>query len=197
MLKLKEKYYTEVIPKMKEKFGYKSNLAVPAIQKVTVNTGFGRLVAGKTKQEIEKACAEIVNDLATITGQKSVLTNAKHSIASFKLRKGMPVGAKATLRGEKMYGLLERLICIALPRTRDFSGISPDAVDKAGNLTIGIREHISFPEVSAEKASKIFGLEIVISTSAKSKEEGLELFRLLGFPLRQSLSESEPKGGAH
>jgi large subunit ribosomal protein L5 len=196
MLKLKEKYYTEAIPKMKERFGYKSNLAVPVIQKVTANTGFGRLVAGKTKQEIEKACAEIINDLAMITGQKPVLTNAKNSIANFKLRKGMPVGAKVTLRGEKMYALLERLIYIVLPRTRDFSGISTDSIDKVGNLTIGIREHISFPEVSAEKASKIFGLEIVISTSAKSKEEGLELFSLLGFPLKQSLSESEPKGEA-
>ena len=194
MLSLKEKYHKEAVPGMKEKFGYKNNLAVPNISKVTVNTGFGRLIAGKTKNETEKICKGILDDISLIAGQKPVLTISKKSIASFKLRKGVPIGAKVTLRGQKMWDLLERLNNIALPRTRDFNGINPDAIDNSGNLTIGIKEHISFPEVIAEKASKIFGLQVIVSTSAKNKEQGLELFKLLGFPLKGHLSKSEPSG---
>ncbi len=193
---LKEKYYKEIVPELKKQFGYKNNLAVPRIRKVTVNTGFGRLIAGKTEQESEKIYKNILDDLMLVCGQGPCLTRAKKSIAGFKLRQGFPVGAKITLRGQKMYDFLEKLIYIALPRTRDFEGLSPDAVDKTGNLTVGIKEQIVFPEVSAEKSSGLFGLEIAISTTAKHREQGLELFKLLGFPLKGVLNESKSENKA-
>jgi large subunit ribosomal protein L5 len=184
MLRLKEKYKKKAVPAMMEKFGYKNTLAVPQIEKVVINTSFGRLVAGKSKQETEKEYKGILDTLALIAGQKPILTKAKKSISGFKLRKGMPVGANVTLRRQKMYDLLDRLIHIVLPRTRDFSGLEPSSVDKEGNLTIGIKEHIVFPEVSAEDAKRIFGLELTIVTDAKTREEGLELFKSLGFPIK-------------
>jgi len=171
---------------MMEKFGYKNPLAVPYIEKVVVNTSFGRLVSGKSRQEAEKASKGILEDLSLMTGQRPILTEAKKSISSFKLRKGTPIGAKVTLRKQKMYDFLERLIHIVLPRVRDFAGLEPGSVDKEGNLTIGIKEHIVFPEVSAEKMKTIFGLEITVVTNAKNKSEGLELFRLLGFPIKSN-----------
>lgn len=184
MIHLKDKYRKEVIPKMKEKFGYSNDLAVPLIKKVVVNIGFGKHVSGKTPQERDKIIDSFLKDLALITGQKPVLRNAKKSISSFKLRRGMPIGAVCTLRGQKMYDFLERLIYIALPRSRDFKGINLKSIDKSGNLTVGIREHIVFPEVSPEKARQIFGLEVTVVTNARTREEGIELLKLFGFPIR-------------
>jgi len=184
MDRLKEKFEKVVVPKMMESFGYKNKMAVPRIEKVVINAGFGRLVAGLTKQEREKISQEIAHDLSLISGQKPLFTKARKSIAGFKVRKGMVIGAKVTLRGKRMYDFLERLIYIALPRTRDFRGIDPDSIDKNGNLTIGIKEHIVFPEVSSENVKRIFGFEITVVTNAKTREEAIELYRLLGFPLK-------------
>ncbi len=179
-----EKYKNEVTPKMMEKFGYKNKMAVPKVEKVVVNTGFGRQAVAKTGEDQKKFIDSIVEDLTTICGQKAVKTQAKQSIASFKTRKGMILGAKVTLRGKKMVDFLERLIHLVLPRTRDFQGILPRAVDNQGNLTVAIIEHIVFPEILPEKARNIFGLEVTVVSSAGSREEGLELFRLLGFPIK-------------
>ena len=195
MMSLSEKYNKEAIKKMKEKFGYKNDLAVPKIKKVVVNTSFGRLVGGLGKGDAEKIYKPILEDLSLIAGQKPVLTNAKKSISSFKLREGVPIGAKVTLRGKKMNDLLDRLIHIVLPRTRDFAGLEPKSVDIGGNLTLGIKEQIVFPEVSAENVRKIFGLEITTVTNAKTKEEALELFRVLGFPMKKDLSDP-PRAGS-
>lgn len=184
MLRLKEKYNKEVVPEMMKKFGYKSPLAVPKTKKVVVNTGFGRLVSGKASKDQEKILESILGDLSLITGQKPIKTLAKKSIASFKIRESIPIGAKVTLRKKMMYDFLERLIHVALPRSRDFQGITPSSFDKKGNLTIGVREHIAFPEVSPEKTKNIFGLEITVATNAKSREEGVELLKLMGFPIK-------------
>jgi len=184
MLPLKEKYQKEVVPRMMEKFGYKNKMAVPKIEKVVVNTGFGRLIIGKTTEEQKKIRKAILDDLALICGQYPVLTKARKSISGFKVRKGMAVGAMVTLRKKRMYDFLERLINIALPRTRDFRGIDQRSVDKAGNLTIAIKEHIAFPEISPEQAKIMFGFEVTVVTSAKTREEGLELLKLLGFPIK-------------
>jgi len=181
---LSEKYNTEVIPQMMKKFGYKSKMAVPKIEKVVINTGFGRQIAGKSAEEQKKIQEAVSADFALITGQRPILTEAKKSIASFKTRKGLPIGAKVVLRGKRMTDFLERLIHIVLPRTRDFQGIEPNSFDKKGNLTVAIREHIAFPEILPEKAKDIFGLEITVVTNAKSKEEGIELLKLLGFPIK-------------
>jgi len=181
---LKEKYEKEVVPKMMKKFGYKNKMAVPKIEKVLINVGFGKLISEKTGDEQKKIQQALLEDLAQISGQRPVLTKAKKSISGFKIRKGLPIGAKATLRRGKMYDFLERLINTALPRSRDFWGIPADSVDKNGNLTIGIREHIAFPEISPEKVKFIFGFEVSIVTTARNKEEGLELFKLMGFPIK-------------
>ncbi|MFH0805470.1 MAG: 50S ribosomal protein L5 [Patescibacteria group bacterium] len=178
MQNIKEKYQKEVIPTLKEKFGYKNNLAVPRIIKVVINTGFNP--ANRDK----KAQGEIAEDLSAITGQKLVPCISKISEAGFKIRKGMTVGLKATLRGPKMYDFLDRLVNIALPRCRDFRGLPEKNIDQGGNLNIGIKEHIVFPEISTESAKNIFGFEISITTTAKTQEEGLELFKLLKFPIR-------------
>lgn len=184
MLRLKDKYIKKVIPAMKEKFNYKSNMVVPKIVKVIVNVGFGKFISGKTSDERKKIADNILTDLAQICGQRPVLTKAKKSIAGFKIREGQPVGVKVTLRKKIMYDFLERLINIVLPRTRDFRGINPNSIDEKGNLTIGIREHIVFPEVSPEVTRFNFGLEITVVTTAKSREDGVELLRLLGFPIK-------------
>lgn len=184
MLRLKEKYQKEVIPAMQEKFGYKNPMAVPKIEKVVVNTGFGRLIAGKTPEEQKKIQDAILEDLALLSGQRPILTRAKKSIAGFKIKEGMAIGAQVTLRGKKMNDFLERLIHIALPRSRDFRGIESKSMDKEGNLTIAIKEHIAFPEILPEKAKNIFGLEITVVTTIKNREEGLELLKLLGFPIK-------------
>lgn len=185
MIKLQEKYQKEAIPKMKEKFGYRNNMAVPKIRKVVANVGFGKEITQKTSEEKKKFYNSILEDLSLICGQKPVLRKAKKSVSGFKIRQGMPVGGICTLRGKKMYDFLERLIHVALPRSRDFKGLDPKSIDQEGNLTVGIKEHIIFPEVSPEKAKHIFGFEITVVTDAKKKEEGLELFRLLGFPIKK------------
>jgi len=184
MLRLQEKYKKEAIPAMEEKFGYKNDMAVPKIEKVVLNTSFGRLISGKTPEEQKKIYQPILEDLTLICGQKPILKGAKKSIASFKIRKGLPIGATVILRKKMMHDFLERLIHIALPRSRDFRGIEPKSIDKRGNLTLGIKEHIAFPEILPEKARTIFGLEITVVTNAKSREEALELLKLLGFPIK-------------
>ncbi len=184
IIKLKEKYIKEVIPAMMEKFGYKNRMAVPKIQKVVINTGFGRMIVGKTSEEQKKIYKLVLDDLSLICAQKPVLTKAKKSISGFKTRQGMSIGAKITLRGRKMYDFLERVIHIAIPRFRDFRGIDLKSFDKQGNLTIAVKEHIVFPEVSSEKAKNIFGFEITVVTTAKNREQNIELLRLLGFPIK-------------
>lgn len=169
---------------MKEKFGFKNIMAVPKIEKVVINTGFGRKVTAAGSDERKKINQAICQDLATIAGQAAVLTKAKKSIAGFKLREGMAVGAMVVLRKKRMYDFLERLINIVLPRARDFQGINADSVDKQGNLNMPIKEHIIFPEISPEKIRFIFGFEISVVTTAKDKEQGLELLKLLGFPIK-------------
>lgn len=159
-------------------------MAVPKITKVVVNTSFGRLLSGKTSDEQRKITSEAVDTLSMLSGQKAVTTSAKKSIAGFKIRKGMPIGVKVTLRGKRMYDFLDRLVHIVLPRSRDFQGIPVSAVDQQGNLTIGIREQIFFPEITPEKIKNIMGLEVTIATTAQTKEEGVELFKSLGFPMK-------------
>lgn len=185
MEKLREKYQKEVIPQMREKFGYKNDMAVPRIKKVVVNSSFGKDAVLKTSSEREKMQEIIIQDLALITGQRPKIVKSKKSIAGFKLRQGLEIAAVVTLRKEKMWSFLERLIHLSLPRLRDFKGIAQKSIDKNGNLSIGFREHISFPEIFAEKEKTIFGLEITITVNAKNSEEGLELFRALGFPIRE------------
>lgn len=158
-------------------------MAVPRIMKVTLNTGFGRIAASKSPEEQKKIAQDIAYDLSLLAGQKAQATTAKKSIASFKSRKGMPIGAKVTLRGQRMYDFLDRLIHIVLPRSRDFQGLDAKSLDKKGNMSIGIKEHIFFPEISPEKVKHMIGLEITVTTSAKKREEGMELLKMLGFPI--------------
>jgi large subunit ribosomal protein L5 len=185
MISLKERYKKEAIPKMKEKFGLKNDWAVPKIEKAVINIGFGKMVAGKTSEERKKIIKAISDDLALISGQKSVLTKARKSISGFKIRKGLEVGIAVLLRKKRMFDFLERLVNITLPRSRDFSGIKSSSFDKSGNLTLSIKEHIAFPEISPEKIKSIFSLEITIVTTAKEKEQGIELLRLMGFPIKK------------
>lgn len=177
-MNLQEKYKKQIIPAMKEVFGYKNDMAVPKITKVVINTGIGKF------RDNNSALEDIENGLTMIGGQKPVFTLARQSIASFKTRQGMKVGLRITLRGRRMYDFLERLINFALPRGRDFRGLDPKIVDRLGGLTIGIKEHIIFPEISSEEVRTIFGFEICVATNAKNREEGLELFRLMGFPIK-------------
>ncbi len=185
-ISLKVKYKKKAIPAMQEKFGYKNIMAIPKIRKVVINTGFGRTIAQKTKDEAKKFLDYIISNISQVCGQRPVFTSARKSISSFKLREGSVIGAKVTLRGKKMYDFLEKLINITLPRARDFLGIPLRAADKNGNLNIGIREHVAFPEISPEKSPLIIGMEVTVVTDAKTREEGLELFRLLDFPMKKS-----------
>ena len=182
-MRLQEQYKKEVAPEMIKKFGYKNVMAVPKIEKIVVNCGFGKMVIGKSANEREKIEEYILGSLSTITAQKAVLREAKKSIASFKLRKGLPIGAKVVLRGERMYDFLAKLIRVVFPRNRDFRGISLESVTKEGNLTFGFKEYTPFPEMKIDKG--IFGLEVTVATTAKSKEEGIELLRLTGLPLKK------------
>lgn len=184
MIRLKEKYAKEVIPKMMEKFGYKSPMAVPRVEKVVINTGFGKLIVSKTGDEQKKTSQAILDDLSLICGQKPVLTKAKKAISSFKLRKGMAIGARVTLRSKKMYDFLERIIHIGFPRVRDFRGIDQKSFDEKGNLTVAVKEHTAFSEISPEKVKNIFSFEITVVVTAKTREEGVELLRLMGFPIK-------------
>jgi len=181
---LKEKYQKEVVPAMMKKFGYKNQMAVPMITKVTVNSSFGKEVATKGAGDREKIYTAIAHDIALITGQKPRLAKSKKSIAGFKLRENLEIGANSTLRRQRMWDFLERLLELSLPRSRDFKGIDPKIIDKGGNLNIGFKEHINFPEITTEKEKAIFGLQVTVSTNAKNREEGLELFKLMGFPFK-------------
>lgn len=174
---IKEKYNKEIIQEMKKKFGYKNNLAVPRILKTVVSTGIGSLKDSTKKEIIEKS-------FLAITGQKPIVNTARKSIASFKLRLGMASGYSVTLRGKRMNDFLEKLINITLPRVRDFRGLNPGSIDEAGNLSIGFKEHITFPETSEDDLRNAFGLNVTIVTNAKKKEEALELLRLIGLPFR-------------
>lgn len=176
---LLEKYKKEAMPAMKEKFGYKNDLAVPKIKKIVINTGIGKALKDEKTQET------IAKDLALITGQKPVPTLARRAISEFKVRKGMVVGLKVTLRGKRMYEFLDRLVGATIPRIRDFRGLPEKSIDKEGNLTIGMKEHIVFPEIAHEDIKFIFGLEITVVTNARKREEAVELFRLLGFPIKK------------
>jgi large subunit ribosomal protein L5 len=184
MLRFKERYNKEVVPAMMAKFGYQNLMAVPRVAKTVVNSGFGRLAVALPADEQKKLQQNLVDDLSLICGQKPVLQTSKKSIASFKLRKGLVIGAKVTLRGKRMGDFIDRLIVVALPRSRDFSGLPAQSLDKKGNLSIGLKEQIVFPEITPESAKRIFSLEATIVTTAKTREEGLELLRLLGFPIK-------------
>ena len=178
MARLQDRYKAEIVPRLKEKFGYRNVMQVPKLSKVVVNMGLGDAI--ENVKVIETAAAEI----SIITGQKPVVTKARKSIANFKLREGVPIGVMVTLRRDQMYHFLDKLIAIALPRVRDFKGVSPRGFDGRGNYTIGIREQIMFPEVNYDKIDKIRGMNITIVTTARTDEEGLELLRLMGIPFR-------------
>jgi len=178
LVSVKEKFEKNVIPAIKEKFGYKNNMAVPRIEKVVISTGTGK-ITDKQKMEL------IPDRLAKITGQKPASRPAKKSIATFKLREGDVIGQQVTLRGQRMYDFLDRLINIAIPRQRDFRGINISGVDEMGNLTIGIKEHTIFPETSDEELKNVFGMSVTIVTGAKNKEQAEELFRQIGIPFKK------------
>lgn len=179
MARLKEFYNEDVVEAMMKKFPYKNKMAVPKIEKIVINMGLGEA------KENPKAIENAVNDLTMISGQKPVVTKAKKSVAAFKVREGMPIGCKVTLRGEKMYNFADRLINVSLPRVRDFRGVSPDSFDGRGNYTLGIREQIMFPEIQYDKIDKIRGMDIVFVTTAATDEEAKELLALFGMPFRK------------
>jgi len=180
MPKLKEQYDKEVVPQLMQEFEYTNVMQVPRITKVVLNIGVGEAL------DNAKALDGAVDDLTKIAGQKPVITKAKKSIATFKLREGRSIGTKVTLRQNRMWALLDRLINAALPRTRDFRGIEPDAFDGRGNYTLGLREQLIFPEIEYDKIDKLRGLEICIVTTAKTDEEGRRLLKLLGMPFREN-----------
>jgi len=178
MMSIKEKYKKEVVKKMREKFKLSNDFEVPKIKKAVVNVGTGKFI--KDSGQVE----EIVKTIAAITGQKPLMTKSRKSIAGFKIREGLEVGMKATLRGKRMWDFIEKLVGAALPRVKDFQGIKNSAVDAGGNLNIGLKEQIIFPEILAEEVKIPFSLEITIVTDAHDKKKGLELFKLLGFPIK-------------
>jgi len=178
MARLYDQYKSEIIPKLMEKFQYKNVMQVPKVERVVINIGVGEAIQNP------KALDGAVNDLTIISGQKPVITRAKKSIAGFKLREGMAIGCKVTLRGERMYNFLDKLINLSLPRVRDFRGVSPQAFDGRGNYSLGIKEQTIFPEIEYDKIDKIRGLEVVIVTTAKTDEEARELLRHMGMPFR-------------
>ena len=173
---LKKLYQDEVAPALMQKFGYKSTMQIPRLEKIVVNVGCSEA------RENAKVLDAVVNDLTTITGQKAVVTKAKKSVANFKLREGMPIGAKVTLRGNKMWEFLDRLFNVALPRVRDFRGISADSFDGRGNYALGIKEQLIFPEIEYDKIDKIRGMDIVMCTTAQTDEEARELLKQIGAP---------------
>ena len=176
--RLKEKYQNEVVPALEQKFGYKNIMGVPKVHKVVVSMGVSDAV------QDPKTLDSAANDMALISGQKPIITRAKKSIAAFKLRAGVPIGCKVTLRGARMYYFLDKLFNAALPRIRDFRGVSGDSFDGRGNYTLGLKEQLVFPEIEYDKVDKIRGMDITIVTSARTDEEGLELLRLMGLPVR-------------
>ncbi len=178
-MRLKEKYKKEIVKTLSEKFGYSNELLVPHLNKVVLNVGFGHHL--KEKEFI----ASVEKGLTKISGQKIVFTKAKKSISAFKIREGLIIGAKATLRGDRMFDFVDKLVNITFPRVRDFRGINESSVDRNGNLTVGFKEFVAFPEIHVEEVDNVFGLEVCIASSAKTKNEGLELFRLIGFPFKK------------
>lgn len=176
MPRLKDQYQDEVISELKKKYGYTSVMQVPRLEKIVLNMGVG------DAKDNPKSLEGAINDLTVISGQKPVVTTAKKSVANFKLREGMKIGAKVTLRGARMYEFLDKLISIALPRVRDFRGISPNAFDGRGNFALGVREQLIFPEVDFDKIDKIRGMDVIIVTTAQTDEEARDLLRLLGMP---------------
>ena len=180
MARMKEKYQADVVPALMQEFNYSNVMQVPKLQKIVVNIGLGESIANA--RSIDAA----VGDMTTITGQKPVVTRAKKSIAAFKLREGMPIGAMVTLRGVRMYEFLDRLTSITLPRIRDFRGVSPNSFDGRGNYTLGLKEQLAFPEIDYDRIDKTRGLELSIVTTARNDEEGRRLLTLLGMPFARS-----------
>ena len=178
MSRLKERYLTEVVPALSKEFGYTNVMAIPKLQKIVVNMGLGEATSNAKLADIG------AEELSKITGQKAMIRRATKSIAQFKLRQGMPVGAMVTLRGERMYEFLDRLISIALPRVRDFRGVSPKGFDGRGNFTLGLRDQLLFPEIDYMKVDKARGMNVSVVTTAKTDEEGRKLLQLMGMPFR-------------
>ena len=176
MSRLREKYYAEIKSAMTEKFGYKNVMQIPKLDKIVINMGVGEA------RENAKVLDAAIKDLETIAGQKAVVTRARKSVANFKLREGMPIGCKVTLRGEKMYEFLDRLVNLALPRVRDFRGVNPNGFDGRGNYALGIKEQLIFPEIEYDKIDKVRGMDIIFVTTAETDEEGRELLTLFGMP---------------
>ena len=179
MNRLQEKYNTSVRAELQNQFSYKSSMQIPKVEKIVINMGCGDAVANA------KVLDDAVEELATITGQKPIITKAKKSIANFKLREGMPIGCKVTLRGERMYEFLDKLVSIALPRVRDFHGVNSNAFDGRGNYTLGVKEQLIFPEINFDKIKKVRGMDIVIVTTANTDEEGRALLSLMGMPFKK------------
>ena len=174
--RLKDLYYNEIREQMTKKFGYKNIMEVPRLDKIVVNMGVGEA------RENEKLLEAAAKDMATITGQKPIITKAKKSIANFKIREGMPIGCKVTLRGDRMYEFLDRLVNLALPRVRDFRGVNPNSFDGRGNYAMGIKEQLIFPEIEYDKSDKVRGMDSIFTTTAKTDEEARELLRLFNMP---------------
>ncbi len=177
--RLKAKYLQEIVPALQQEFNYGNPMQVPHIEKVVINIGMGEVIQNP------KAMDAAVADLATITGQRPVITRAKRSVAAFKLRENMQIGCMVTLRGDRMYHFLDKLINVALPRLRDFQGISPEAFDGRGNYTLGLREQLVFPEIDYDKVDKVRGMEVSVVTTARTDEEGRRLLRLMGMPFKK------------
>lgn len=177
--RLKEKYQKEVVPTLQKEFDYNNPMQVPTVHKVVVNIGMGEAIQNA------KAMDAAISDLAAITGQRPVITRAKRSVAAFKLREGMQIGCMVTLRGDRMYYFLDKLINVALPRLRDFQGVSPEAFDGRGNYTLGLREQLVFPEIDYDKVDKVRGMEVSIVTTARTDEEGRRLLKLMGMPFKK------------
>lgn len=184
--RLRERYRTDVAPKLRERFQYRNAMQVPRLDKVVINIRVGEAVSDS--RQIDKA----VEELTIIAGQRPVVTRARRSIAAFKLRQGMPIGVKVTLRGERMYQFLDKLFNIALPRIKDFKGVSERALDGRGNLNLGIKEQLIFPEIEYDKVEKIRGMDITVVTTAPNDEEARELLRLMGLPLREGQPSGQP-----
>lgn len=177
--RLREQYKAEIIPALTEKFGYKSVMQVPKLSKIVISHGIGDAVADK------KLVDTAVDDVSRIAGQRAVATLSKKDVSNFKLRKGMPIGTKVTLRGDNMYDFLDRLLSVALPRTRDFRGVNPKGFDGRGNFNMGVKEHIIFPEIDIDKVNRIMGMDITFVTTAESDEEGKALLDAFGFPFQK------------
>lgn len=178
MSRLKDKYKNEIVKAMMQKFGYKNIMEVPKLEKMVINVGVGEAIQNS------KALDATVGDITAITGQKPIVTKAKKSIAAFKLREGMKIGCKVTLRGDRMYNFADKLFSVALPRVRDFRGISPKSFDGRGNFSLGIREQLIFPEIEYDKVDKVRGMDIIFVTTARTDEEARELLRLMGMPFK-------------